>query len=109
MRGHGLNPIHHYLFFKGTCNYLNGTCNCQNGYEGPDCSLIVENLPQLRIFENQSQNNMHHQCTEECMGKCNHVTGQCNCIDFCNLNGICNKITGICECFDGHGGDSCES
>ena len=61
-------------------------------------------------MENQNQNT-YYECTKDCIGECNHATGQCNCIDFCNEREICNQSIGLCNCigpYYGNNGCQCK-
>ncbi|KAF2358725.1 EGF-like domain extracellular, partial [Trinorchestia longiramus] len=80
-----------------------GRCQCQQGYNGPDCSEVV--------------------CPVLCSGRGDYVGGQCRCfagykgrecelsqqecqVAHCNNNGHC--IDGVCHCSPGYTGEFCD-
>lgn len=74
----------------GICNNITGECNCNDGYNGKDCSGMHYFAI---IFVIHCKYSSHSEQL---------------CKDSCNGRGICNSTTGTCLCNDGFSGSFCE-
>lgn len=76
---------------RGYCPYgeVSYTCTCENGHEGPDCS--VRRCPVGKVWTFGDANTTSHDATAECSNM-----------------GACNTTSGLCVCRDGFRGAACQ-
>ncbi|KAH9524467.1 hypothetical protein Btru_054657 [Bulinus truncatus] len=110
------------------CDKINGTCYCKDGWEGPHCSIDInecnknQNLCNLTNHEHcqntdgsyvcSCQSGFHKDSGNTCIECSNGTFGsecqhQCKC-QFSNTR-YCDKINGFCNCTTGWTGGNCNT
>jgi hypothetical protein len=118
----------------GTCDIMNGTCTCDEGYGNVDCSVI--NCPNNCNSNGTCNNGICEcepkytgadcsilRCPNDCSKSGDCINGVCKCKPgyykadcsvncdpekTCKNQGTCDPTYGSCSCINGYSGTNCE-